>query len=92
VAHPHLLARAHLPHAVEERARLDDVEVRVQAGVDTEGGSLLVLRNMASYASAFDAIPTDEIDAMLAEAQAAVEADRYLFCLPQFVVTGVRTR
>ena len=73
-------------------AGIDDVEVRVQAGVDTEGGSLLVLRNMASYASAFDAISADEVDAMLAEAQAAVEADRYLFCLPQFVVTGVRTR
>ncbi|MDE0662101.1 MAG: methyltransferase domain-containing protein [Gammaproteobacteria bacterium] len=73
-------------------AGFDDVEVRVQAGVDTEGGSLLVLRNMASYASAFDAIATDEVDAMLAEAQAAIDTDRYLFCLPQFVVTGVRTR
>ena len=28
VAHPDLLARAHLPDAVEERAGLDDVEVR----------------------------------------------------------------
>jgi len=37
-----------------------------------------------------DATSTDDTDAMLAEAQAAIEADRYLFCLPQFVVTGVR--
>ena len=71
-------------------AGFDDVDVRVQAGVDTEGGSLLVLRNMASYASAFDATSADEVDAMLAEAQAAIDADRYLFCLPQFLVTGVR--
>ena len=71
-------------------AGFDDVEVRVQAGVDTEGGSLLVLRNMASYGSAHDAISGDEIDSMLAEAEAAINADRYLFCLPQFLVTGVR--
>ena len=75
-------------HVLE--AGFEDVDVRVQAGVDTEGGSLLVLRNMASYASTFDAFSADEIDAMLAEAQAAVEADRYLFCLPQFLVTRVR--
>ena len=28
MAHPHLLARSHLPDAIEERAGLDDVEVR----------------------------------------------------------------
>ena len=58
--------------------------------MDTAGGSLLVLRNMASYARAFEADGADEIDTMLAEAEAAVDADRYLFCLPQFVVTGTR--
>ena len=62
----------------------------VQGSVDTTGGSLLVLRNMASYAHAFDADGVDEIDTMLAEAEAAVDADRYLFCLPQFLVTGTR--
>ena len=71
-------------------AGFEDVDVRVQAGVDTEGGSLLVLRNMASYGGAFDSMPADEIDAMLAEAQAAIEAERYLFRLPQFLATGVR--
>ena len=79
--------RAHLLDA-----GFDDVDVRVQAGVDTEGGSLLVLRNMASYASAFDAISADEVNALLAEAEAAIDDDRYLFCLPQFLVTGVRLR
>ena len=78
--------RAHLLEA-----GFDDVEVSVQAGVDTEGGSLLVLRNMASYAHNFDAIPPDEIDAMLAEAEAATEAGSYLFCLPQFLATACRT-
>ena len=68
-------------------AGFEDVEVRVQAGVDTEGGSLLVLRNMASYGSEGDAGFAAE---MLAEAEAAVAADRYLFCLPQFLATATR--
>ena len=67
-----------------------DIEVTVRGSVDTAGGSLLVLRNMASYAHAFDAADADEIDTMLAEAEAAVDADRYLFCLPQFLVTATR--
>ena len=77
--------RAHLLDA-----GFDGVQVRVQAGVDTDGGSLLVLRNMAGYGSAHDPISRDEIDSMLAEADVAIDGDRYLFCLPQFLVTGVR--
>ncbi len=71
-------------------AGFDDVDVRVQAGVDTEGGSLLVLRNMASYGGAFDSMSAGEIEALLEEAEAAVDDNRYLFCLPQFLVTGIR--
>ena len=56
----------------------------------TPGGSLLVLRNMASYAGKFDASIRNGIDAMMSEAEAAVENDRYLFCLPQFVATAIR--
>ena len=67
-----------------------DVEVDVRAGVDTTGRSLEVLRNMASYAGTFDAMAEAEVAAMLAEAEAAVEAGRYLFCLPQFLVSGRR--
>ena len=68
----------------------EDVEVRIQAGADTTGGSLAVLHNMASYAGTFDAMPAAEIARLLAEAEAAVDAERYLFSLPQFVVTGRR--
>ena len=67
-----------------------DVEVAVQAGADTTGGSLAVLRNMASYAGTFDQMPASEIAGMVAEAEAAMDAGRYLFCLPQFRVTGRR--
>ena len=71
-------------------AGFDEVEVSIQAGADTTGGSLAVLRNMASYAGTFDEMPGAEIEHLLAEAEAAVDAGRYLFCLPQFHVTGQR--
>ena len=71
-------------------ASFEDVEVRIQAGADTTGGSLAVLHNMASYAGTFDAMPAAEIARLLAEAEAAVDAERYLFSLPQFAVTGRR--
>ena len=64
-----------------------DVEVNIRAGADTTGGSLPVLRNMASYAQTFDRMPSGEVAAMLAQAEAAVDAGRYLFVLPQFFVT-----
>ena len=67
-----------------------DVEVRIQAGADTTGGSLAVLHNMASYAGTFNAMPAGEIARLLAEAEAAVDTERYLFSLPQFAVTGRR--
>ena len=66
-----------------------DVEVQIQAGVDTTGGSLSVLRNMASYATEFDTMRGSEVEELLNEAQSAVEAGRYLFSLPQFLVTGI---
>lgn len=70
-------------------AGFESVDVRIQAGVDTTGGSLSVLRNMASYASEFDSIDSNKVDAMLSEAERAVETGHFLFTLPQFLVTGV---
>ena len=71
-------------------AGFEDVQVTVRAGVDTEGGSLLVLRNMASYATQFDLLTKEEADTLLARAEEAVPAGRFLFCLPQFLVTATR--
>lgn len=71
-------------------AGFEDVQVTVRAGVDTEGGSLLVLRNMASYGTQFDLLSKEEADALLAQAESAVEEGRFLFCLPQFLVTATR--
>ena len=71
-------------------AGFEDVQVTVRAGIDTEGGSLLVLRNMASYATQFDLLSAEEADTLLSQAETAVEEGRFLFCLPQFLVTATR--
>ena len=67
----------------------ESVEVYIQAGVDTTGGSLSVLRNMASYASEFNSMPSDEVRELISEVESAVENGNFLFTLPQFVVTGI---
>ena len=70
-------------------AGFESVDVRIQAGVDVTGGSLSVLRNMASYASKFDAMRSEEANEMIVEAEDAVKDGSYLFSLPQFLVTGI---
>ena len=68
-----------------------DVEVKVQAGVDTTGGSLSVLRNMRSYIETLDLIAITDLVELMNEAEAAVRDGRYMFCLPQFIVSGRRS-
>ena len=55
---------------------------------DQLGNGLNVLTNMSGYISTFNTMPTAEVTAMLDEAQAAVPDGRFLFCLPQFLVTA----
>ena len=43
---------------------------------------------MRGYIEAGGAMPVAEADAMLAEAEAAVDSGGYLFVLPQFVVSA----
>lgn len=66
-----------------------DVSVQIQAGIDTTGGSLSVLRNMASYATEFDSMGLGEAQRLITEAENAVETEEYLFSLPQFLVTAI---
>ena len=70
-------------------AGFESVEVQIQAGVDITGGSLSVLRNMASYASKFNAMRPEETSELIVEAEQAVKAGTYLFTLPQFLVSGI---
>jgi hypothetical protein len=48
-----------------------------------------VVLNMVQYARASGKLPAAELDAIVAELRAAIEAGDYLLLLPQFLVTGV---
>ncbi len=66
------------------------IEVRLSTFVDTEGTGLNVLANMASYIKSLDTLPDQEVADLLDQARDAIAIGGYLFCLPQFLVTGVR--
>lgn len=65
-----------------------NVGVKLSPFVDQMGRGLHVLRNMASYIATFDTLPKPEVDQLIGEAQQALEEGRFLFCLPQFLVTA----
>ena len=47
-----------------------------------------VLTNMASYIRTFSTLPEAELRELMAQAEQGVQDGTYLFCLPQFLVTG----
>ncbi|MEM9621065.1 MAG: methyltransferase domain-containing protein [Pseudomonadota bacterium] len=67
-----------------------DVTVTLSPFVDQSGRGLHVLRNMAGYIATFDTMPEARVSALLAEVEDALQANRFLFCLPQFLVVGVK--
>lgn len=71
-------------------ARLGFVDLRVSVLpiVDREGTGLNVLTNMAGYIRTFDSMPQREVEALLDSARQGIGTGSYLFCLPQFLVTG----
>jgi ubiquinone/menaquinone biosynthesis C-methylase UbiE len=72
------------------RAGFGDLNVRILAAADRNGGTMPVMRNMASYVKTFRRIPDAEIDALMAELEAGITAGTYLFVLPQFLVTATK--
>ncbi|MCZ6855754.1 MAG: methyltransferase domain-containing protein [Gammaproteobacteria bacterium] len=66
------------------------IEVKLSPFVDREGTGLNVLTNMASYIKTLGTLPDEEVAALLDQAKAGITTGHYLFCLPQFLVTGVR--
>ncbi|MEM7077369.1 MAG: methyltransferase domain-containing protein [Pseudomonadota bacterium] len=69
-------------------AGLTAVKVRLSPFVDQAGRGLHVLKNMASYITTFDTLPADEVQALLDAAADALARERFLFCLPQFLITA----
>jgi ubiquinone/menaquinone biosynthesis C-methylase UbiE len=70
------------------RAGYRDIQVAVHPVVDTTGLTQVLLHNMASYIRQFETLPVERVEELMAEVRGAVEADEYLFVLPQFLVTG----
>jgi len=71
------------------RAGFTEVAVAMLPVIDREGSAFAVLTNMASYINTFGTLAEGEVAALLGEARAAIDAGSYLFCLPQFLVTGM---
>ncbi len=66
-------------------------KVKISAFADQVGNGLNMLTNMVGYIRTFSTMPIDTATGMLEEARAAVSDGRFLFCLPQFLVTAERT-
>ena len=64
------------------------IEVRMIAGVDLKGWGLNVLTNMVSYIRQFNTKSESELTAMMAELETAIEEGKFMFVLPQFLVTA----
>ncbi len=62
--------------------------VKIRAFADQAGNGLNVLTNMVGYIRTFGLMPAATAEQMLEEARAAVPEGRFLFCLPQFLVTA----
>ncbi|MCZ6618679.1 MAG: methyltransferase domain-containing protein [Gammaproteobacteria bacterium] len=71
-------------------AGFSDIEVRLSTFVDREGTALNVLINMAGYIKSLATLPDEEVATLLNQATEGINAGSYLFCLPQFLITGVR--
>ncbi len=72
-------------------AGLERVEVKVFASPDRKGLMAGMLRNsIARYAADSGQVSAAEVKRWLAELEQALAAGRYLFLLPQFVVSGRR--
>lgn len=71
-------------------AGFSPAKVKISAFADQVGNGLNVLTNMVGYIRTFNTLPIETAEGMLEEARAAVPEGRFLFCLPQFLVTAER--
>lgn len=75
-------------YGIFRRAGFEDVRVRVMANADTQGSLRPVIANMTSYARASGQLDEPDLQAFLADVDAAIEEGSFLGVLPQFLVTG----
>ena len=65
-------------------------QVQLSPFVDQRGRGLAVLKNMAGYIRTFGTMPEAEVNELIGQVETALAEDRFLFCLPQFLVTGTK--
>lgn len=71
-------------------AGLTDVQVTLAPMVDRTGAAKSVLLNMAHYIDTFSTLDETIVAARLQAVDEAINAGAYMFCLPQFLVTGTK--
>jgi len=72
------------------RIGFQEIRVGLMPIVDREGTGLNILTNMAGYIRTFNTLPENEVAGLMQAARQGVAEGTYLFCLPQFLVTGAR--
>jgi len=76
-----------LPGALRETG-FTDLSLQLQPVADMSGASMILLQNMVSYVRACGLMEEERLTALLAELQTGIEKEKYLFILPQFLVTA----
>ena len=71
-------------------AGLGDIQVTLLPMVDRTGAAKGVLLNMAHYIGSFATLDLEVVAARMAAVDTAINEGTYLFCLPQFLVTGTK--
>jgi len=75
-------------YGLMREAGFTDVRVAVTAGADTAGRAAPVLLNMAKYARDSNKLAAEEIDSFVDDVKSAIDDEKFLLVLPQFLVTG----
>jgi ubiquinone/menaquinone biosynthesis C-methylase UbiE len=70
------------------RAGYRNIQIAVEPIVDTSGLTQFLLQNMVSYIRRFETLPAERLEHLMAEVRGAIEANEFLFVLPQFLITG----
>jgi ubiquinone/menaquinone biosynthesis C-methylase UbiE len=72
-------------------AGLTEVRVEIVAGADVMGRSLPMLRtSLSRYARDSGRVSAAEVDKWLGAIDAAIQRERFMFALPQFIVRGIK--
>jgi hypothetical protein len=79
-----------LPAALKQ-AGFQDVDVVIRPFIDRQGAGMAILNNMTGYIRTFDTMNAAELKTMWEELEQGVSTGDYMFILPQFSITAVKS-